>query len=74
LTSVETVQDPIFGLHIPQSCPGVPDEVLTPRNTWADKDAYDATAKDLASRFEENFKKYEDYVGADVKAVAIRAS
>jgi phosphoenolpyruvate carboxykinase (ATP) len=72
LADVETVQDPVFGLHIPQSCPDVPAEVLTPRNTWVDKDAYDATAKDLASRFAENFKQYEAYVDDSVKAVAIR--
>ena len=59
LDEVETDIDPIFGLHIPRSCPGVPSEVLRPRETWADPAAYDAQAKDLAARFVENFKKYE---------------
>ncbi|MDR3707244.1 MAG: phosphoenolpyruvate carboxykinase (ATP) [Capsulimonadaceae bacterium] len=59
LDNVETKQDPIFGLHIPVHIDGVPDDVLQPRNTWADKAAYDATAKKLASKFVENFKKYE---------------
>ena len=51
--------DPVFGLPIPTSVPGVPDEVLNPRNTWKDKDAYDAKAKDLAKRFRDNDAKFE---------------
>jgi phosphoenolpyruvate carboxykinase (ATP) len=70
LAEVETQQEPFFGLHIPVSCPGVPDEVLTPRATWADKAAYDAKAKDLAARFAENFKKYADRVTDEVKEAA----
>jgi phosphoenolpyruvate carboxykinase (ATP) len=72
LGKVETVQDRTFGLHVPRHCPDVPDEVLVPRNTWADKSAYDATARELASRFADNFEKYESYVDDAVKAVAIR--
>jgi phosphoenolpyruvate carboxykinase (ATP) len=55
---------------VPVSCPGVPSEVLQPRNTWADKEAYDKQAKDLALRFNNNFKKYEAGVSAAVRAVA----
>jgi phosphoenolpyruvate carboxykinase (ATP) len=51
--------DPIFGLHIPTSVPGVPDEVLNPLNTWKDKAAYDAKAKQLAKLFRENDAKFE---------------
>ena len=58
LNSVETFVDPIFGLNIPARCPGVPDEVLQPKETWSDKEAYDVKAKDLASKFQENFKKF----------------
>ncbi|HZG61750.1 MAG TPA: phosphoenolpyruvate carboxykinase (ATP) [Anoxybacillus sp.] len=58
LNNVETVKDPIFGLEIPLHVPGVPDEVLQPKNTWADKDAYEAKAKELAAKFRENFKKF----------------
>lgn len=72
LAEFETVQDANFGLHVPQNCPEVPSEVLTPRNTWADQEAYDATARDLAGRFADNFSKYEPYVDDKVKASAIR--
>jgi len=58
LDKVEFVTEPAFGLHIPVSCPDVPTEVLNPRNAWADKDAYDRQAADLAARFEENFKQF----------------
>lgn len=58
LDNVEMVTDPIFGLHSPTSCPGVPAEVLIPRNTWADKEAYDRQAQDLAARFKKNFQQF----------------
>ena len=55
----EFITDPIFGLNIPTSCPDVPSEVLTPRATWADKDAYDRQANDLANRFKKNFTQFD---------------
>jgi phosphoenolpyruvate carboxykinase (ATP) len=70
LARVETRPDPIFGLGIPVSCPDVPTEVLTPRNTWQDPQAYDRKARDLARRFNENFKKYADGVSEEVRRVA----
>ncbi|HEV2705697.1 MAG TPA: phosphoenolpyruvate carboxykinase [Pyrinomonadaceae bacterium] len=73
LATVETRPDPVFGVHVPASCPDVPSEVLSPRNTWADKAAYDERARDLARRFNENFKKYEAGVSAEVRAVAPKA-
>ena len=65
--------DPIFGLAIPEHCPGVPDEVLNPRNTWADKTAYDTKAKYLAGLFVKNFEKYASGVNAEVLAAAPKA-
>jgi phosphoenolpyruvate carboxykinase (ATP) len=73
LAGVETQADPFFGLNIPVSCPEVPTEVLTPRNTWKDPEAYDQKARDLAGRFNENFKKYADGVSEAVRAVAPKA-
>ena len=70
LAKVETRPDPIFGVRIPVSCPDVPGEVLIPRNTWRDKEAYDTKARELARRFNENFKKYADGVSEAVRAVA----
>ncbi len=61
---------PVFGVSIPKVCPGVPDEVLNPRNTWADKNAYDEKAKYLGNLFRKNFEKYADGVSAEVLAAA----
>ncbi len=67
LDNAEFVMDPIFNVMVPTSVPGVPDEVLLPRNTWADKDAYDRTARKIAAMFHENFKKYADGVSEAVR-------
>lgn len=66
LDKVEFTKDPIFNLNIPASCPGVPSEILNPRNTWKDKEEYDKTAKRLAQRFIENFQKYKE-VSEEIK-------
>jgi phosphoenolpyruvate carboxykinase (ATP) len=58
LSGVPFQREPFFGLAVPDTCPGVPREILHPRETWADKEAYDRTARELAGRFEENFKKF----------------
>ncbi|HZW69179.1 MAG TPA: phosphoenolpyruvate carboxykinase (ATP) [Pseudogracilibacillus sp.] len=58
LNKVETIVDEVFGLNIPAHVPGVPDEVLVPRNTWEDKDAYDKQAQKLALEFHKNFEKF----------------
>lgn len=58
LDDVPTQPDPVFGLHIPETVPGVPTDVLQPRSTWADAAAYDEQARKLASMFSENFEKF----------------
>jgi len=68
-------KDPIFGVYVPHACgcPDVDDEILIPRNTWADKDAYDKQARKLAQMFVENFKQFEDGVTEEIKAAAPKA-
>lgn len=58
LNHIETDKDEIFGLEVPLHVPGVPDEVLQPSKTWADKAAYAAKATELARKFHENFNKF----------------
>jgi phosphoenolpyruvate carboxykinase (ATP) len=60
LDTVATRPHPVFGIHIPVECEGVPSELLQPRDLWSEGPAYDAAARDLASRFIENFKKFGD--------------
>lgn len=55
LDDVECEKHPVFGLKMPKSCPGVPAEILNPRNTWKDKAAYDAAAEKLRAMFQKNF-------------------
>jgi len=74
LSEVTTVSHPLFGLSMPADCPNVPGDVLNPRDTWADKDAYDRTARELTHRFESNFKQFEAYVEDKVRAAGIYAA
>jgi phosphoenolpyruvate carboxykinase (ATP) len=68
LDDVSTRTDPIFGLHVPEAVPEVPPGILDPRGTWSEPGAYDDAARRLAGMFQENFRKYEDGVPAEVKA------
>ena len=68
LAKAKTIKDENFGLDVPSDVAGVPSEVFRPRDTWADKSAYDAQAKKLAGMFRENFKKFESLVSDAVKA------
>ena len=60
--------DPVFGIAVPLSCPGVPDEILNARNTWKDKSAYDRKARELAVMFENNFAENAGDASAEIKA------
>ncbi|MCA1728669.1 MAG: phosphoenolpyruvate carboxykinase (ATP) [Actinobacteria bacterium] len=73
LDDTGTWEDPFFGLHVPREVPGVPTEVLDPRSTWDDKDAYDEQARKLAGLFAENFEKFEDQVDEEVKNAGPKA-
>jgi phosphoenolpyruvate carboxykinase (ATP) len=68
LDSVKYRRHALFNLDMPATCPGVPDDVLDPRVTWADKAQYDQQATKLAQMFVANFKTFERDVTADVKA------
>jgi phosphoenolpyruvate carboxykinase (ATP) len=73
LAKVDFRKDPVFGIAVPLSCPGVPTEILDPRNTWSDKSDYDTQAHKLARLFVENFADYADHVPAEVIASGPRS-
>jgi phosphoenolpyruvate carboxykinase (ATP) len=62
LDQVSTRREPVFGLQVPQRVPGVPDELLDPRNTWNDAAAYDAQAKRLVALFQKNFEQFDGLI------------
>ncbi|RFN59390.1 phosphoenolpyruvate carboxykinase (ATP) [Marixanthomonas ophiurae] len=66
LEDVAYENHPIFGLNMPKECPNVPDDVLNPRQTWADKEAYDVKAESLAKSFKTNFEKFESYANEEI--------
>jgi phosphoenolpyruvate carboxykinase (ATP) len=72
LDHVEYETDRIFNLDVPTTCPGVPPEVLKPRNTWPSQAAYDEQAHKLARMFTENFKTFENDAAPDIKAAGPR--
>ncbi len=74
LRDARYVRDPFFGLMMPQDVPGIPNDVLDPRQSWPDKAAYDTAARDLVARFEKNFATFAEDASEDVKAVAIKAA
>jgi phosphoenolpyruvate carboxykinase (ATP) len=64
---------PVFNLSFPSSCPGIPSEMLNPRETWKDKGAYDAMAAKLASQFVKNFEQYASGVSSEILEAAPKA-
>ncbi len=70
LEGVEYQEDPHFGLSIPLSCPEVPSEILIPRNTWQNKEAYDETKRKLVGLFQENFEQFKAGVNTEILEAA----
>jgi len=70
LDNVEYRAHRVFGLDMPTSCPEVPSEILSPRHSWKDMDAYDEKANILAEKFINNFKKFEGGVSAEIRDAA----
>lgn len=66
LDNVAYETDAVFGLSVPQTCPSVPAELLNPRDTWADGEAYDAAARHLAELFHKNFAPFEAAASAAI--------
>jgi phosphoenolpyruvate carboxykinase (ATP) len=60
----------VFGVLMPSTVPDVPTEILNPRNTWADKEAYDKKANELAKLFVNNFAKYADKANDEIRSAA----
>jgi len=73
LAKSKTQKDPVFGFDVVTECPNVPSEILRPRESWADKSAYDTTARKLAGLFNKNFETYTKGASEEVKAAAPRA-
>ncbi|MDQ2794027.1 MAG: phosphoenolpyruvate carboxykinase (ATP), partial [Bacteroidota bacterium] len=74
LDEVKFTKHPVFGMMVPGAVTGVPTEILDPRNTWANKEAYDKTANSLAEKFVTNFQKYAEYANEEILAGAPRVA
>ncbi|GIV40828.1 MAG: hypothetical protein KatS3mg034_0138 [Vicingaceae bacterium] len=74
LDNVEYWETPFFGLQVPVSVPGVPDEILNPRNTWKNPDEFDRKAMELAEKFVKNFEKYRSFANEEILTAAPKVS
>ena len=72
LAHAKMTSDPIFGFRVPTEAAGIPAEVLDPRATWQDKEAYDLQARHLAQLFQDNFRQFEDQTPEWVAAAGPR--
>ena len=72
LDNVEYYTDPVFGFQVPKTCPEVPDAVMNPASSWPDKNAYMVEYRALASRFIDNFRKFEAGTAPEVAAAGPR--
>ena len=72
LAGAPTERHELFNLEVPTACPGVPDGVLNPRNTWADKAAYDKQARHLAELFKKNFERFSEGMDREIVAAGPR--
>ena len=72
LKAVQTRPDPVFGVQVPLNCPGVPNEILDPRQTWKKPAAYDKAAKKLAGLFESHFKENAPEAPSEIQAAGLK--
>ena len=70
LDNVEYSTHVVFGLKMPNSCPNVPSEILSPKNTWENKEQYDNKANELAHAFNKNFDKFSEYANDEIREAA----
>lgn len=73
IDNAEFVIDPLFGVEVPTTCEGCPDELMIPEKMWEDKEAYKAAAHKLAVMFNENFEKKYSHVSDEIKAAGPKA-
>jgi phosphoenolpyruvate carboxykinase (ATP) len=74
LDNVPTVQDAHFGFQVPETCPGIDDQLLRPREAWKNPGEYDKMAAELSGRFRENLKQFEGTIPEEIKAGGPRGS
>ena len=67
LAGARFTEHPVFGILMPEACPGVPSEILNPRNTWADKNKYDQKTNELAKAFIENFRQFGELITGEIR-------
>ncbi|MBT4882148.1 MAG: phosphoenolpyruvate carboxykinase (ATP) [Flavobacteriales bacterium] len=74
LKDADYTKHEVFGLNMPTACPNVPSEILSPKNTWGNKDAYDAKANELADAFNKNFAQFADNANAEILDAAPKST